>query len=161
MTSASLPKKILVPVDYHAQSCAALELALRMAKSLDSEVHALHVWTTPYAERALTGKQSDPHPEPKSATLFDEIRAQGEKSMIEFLKAFDAKAEGIDLRYAIISGEPQEKIVSFASEGNFDWIIVGTHGRSTVPRWFLGSVAANVVRHAPCPVLVVPPTQRP
>jgi nucleotide-binding universal stress UspA family protein len=46
-------------------------------------------------------------------------------------------------------------IVDYAAEAAIDVIVIGTHGRSGVARFFLGSVAERVVRTAPCPVLTV------
>jgi nucleotide-binding universal stress UspA family protein len=55
----------------------------------------------------------------------------------------------------ILSGSPQEAIEEAAKAIGAELIVVGTHGRTGVPRFFLGSVAARVVSTAPCPVLTV------
>lgn len=52
------------------------------------------------------------------------------------------------------NGAIAERIVERAFTLRADLVVVGTHGRSTLARWFIGSVALNVVRHAPCPVLI-------
>jgi nucleotide-binding universal stress UspA family protein len=52
------------------------------------------------------------------------------------------------------TGEISERIVERAFTLPADLVVVGTHGRSGIARWFVGSVALNVVRHAPCPVLL-------
>jgi nucleotide-binding universal stress UspA family protein len=54
-----------------------------------------------------------------------------------------------------LSPTPAHEIINFAEEIRADVIVVGTHGRSGVPRLLMGSVAEDVVRSAPCPVLVV------
>ena len=48
-----------------------------------------------------------------------------------------------------------KKLVNYAREENVDLIVMGTHGRTGLKRLLLGSVAEAVVRHAPCPVLLV------
>lgn len=53
------------------------------------------------------------------------------------------------------AGHPQDVIVRLARDWSADMIVVGSHGRTGVGRALLGSVAEAVVRHAPCPVLVV------
>ena len=53
----------------------------------------------------------------------------------------------------IVPGEPGPKILSSASEGGYDLIVMGTHGRKGLKHLLLGSVAEWVVRNAPCPVL--------
>jgi len=52
--------------------------------------------------------------------------------------------------------KPHEFIVQEAKERAIDLIVMGTHGRTGVKRILMGSVAQNVIGHAPCPVLVVP-----
>jgi nucleotide-binding universal stress UspA family protein len=54
-----------------------------------------------------------------------------------------------------VSGSPASAIVQYARSIGANVIIVGTHGRDGVSRLLMGSVAEHVVRHAPCPVLVV------
>lgn len=54
-------------------------------------------------------------------------------------------------------GKPADEILSAAREWEADAIVIGTRGRSGVSRLVLGSTAESVVRHAPCPVLVVKP----
>jgi nucleotide-binding universal stress UspA family protein len=54
-------------------------------------------------------------------------------------------------------GDPAEAILRVAEDEAADLIVVGSRGLSTVARFFLGSVAERVARHAPCPVLLVRP----
>jgi len=51
-------------------------------------------------------------------------------------------------------GETYQRIVEYAEQEGIDLIVMGTHGRTGVSRLLMGSVAENVVRHAPCPVLL-------
>ncbi len=62
-----------------------------------------------------------------------------------------------DAEIAIRVGEPAHEIRDEATEWNADLVVLGTHGRSGVPRLLIGSVAESVVRQAPCNVLVIPP----
>ena len=55
-----------------------------------------------------------------------------------------------------IGGKPHEFIIQEARERSVDLIAMGTHGRSGLKRILMGSVAQNVIGHAPCPVIVVP-----
>jgi universal stress protein A len=57
-------------------------------------------------------------------------------------------------------GRPYEEIITVAKEHKADLIIIATHGRSGLKHAFLGSTAERVVRHAPCPVLVVRERER-
>jgi nucleotide-binding universal stress UspA family protein len=55
-----------------------------------------------------------------------------------------------------MGGKPHEFIVQEAKDKNIDLIVLGTHGRTGLKKVLLGSVAQNVIGHAPCPVMVVP-----
>lgn len=66
-----------------------------------------------------------------------------------------AKAAGANATFLVWEGEPGEAIVAAAESENADMIVVGSHGRSGVSRFLIGSVSDYVVRHAHCPVMVV------
>jgi nucleotide-binding universal stress UspA family protein len=57
--------------------------------------------------------------------------------------------------FLIWEGDPGESIVEAARAEHADLIVVGSHGRGGVGRFLIGSVSDHVVRHAPCPVMVV------
>ena len=60
----------------------------------------------------------------------------------------------------MVSGHPATEILRMAHEGDFDVIVLGTHGRRGLRRLMMGSVAAEVARTAPCSVVVVRPRSR-
>jgi nucleotide-binding universal stress UspA family protein len=66
-----------------------------------------------------------------------------------------ARAAGADATFLVWEGTPGEAIVAAADSENADLIVVGSHGRSGVSRFLIGSVSDYVVRHAHCPVMVV------
>jgi nucleotide-binding universal stress UspA family protein len=66
---------------------------------------------------------------------------------------------GVPVSFLVWEGDPGDMIVSAAEAEHIDMVIVGSHGRGAVGRLFLGSVSEHVVRHAPCPVLVVRPRE--
>jgi nucleotide-binding universal stress UspA family protein len=66
-----------------------------------------------------------------------------------------AKASGVDASFLVWEGEPGDAIVAAADAESADVIVVGSHGRSGVSRFLIGSVSDYVVRHAHCPVMVV------
>jgi nucleotide-binding universal stress UspA family protein len=59
------------------------------------------------------------------------------------------------VNYRTVQGDPGVSIVKMAQELDADIIVVGSHGRSTLERLLIGSVANYVVNHAACPVLVI------
>ncbi len=66
-----------------------------------------------------------------------------------------AKAAGAEASFLVWEGDPGEAIVAAADAENADLIVVGSHGRSGMSRFLIGSVSDFVVRHAHCPVMVV------
>lgn len=62
---------------------------------------------------------------------------------------------GVEAEMKIAYGDPVEQIRKEAAEGDYDFIVVGSHGRGTVGRMFLGSVSTALLEAAPCAVLVV------
>jgi nucleotide-binding universal stress UspA family protein len=68
------------------------------------------------------------------------------------------KAKGTTVETHISEGLPADEILNYAEEKGVDLIIMSTHGRSGVSRWFFGSVADRVVRQSLIPVLTVTPS---
>lgn len=67
---------------------------------------------------------------------------------------FEANTD-VNVNAKVIYGPAVEEILRLARETNCDMIVMGTHGRTGVGRWLLGSVAEDVQRRATCPVLIV------
>ena len=67
----------------------------------------------------------------------------------------DAHRQGVKASSLLVSGPADDAICDTASEKGADLIVMGTHGRTGVPRFFLGSVASRVISTAPCPVMTV------
>jgi nucleotide-binding universal stress UspA family protein len=90
-----------------------------------------------------------------------ESHATAERSRKTVRAVFDDYVQGLpdDLRDRVNPrlefGEPVARILEIAEAGDYDLMVVGTHGRTGVPRLLLGSVAERVIARAPCPVLAV------
>lgn len=142
-------KRILVPVDFSDCSQRAFAHALRFAAQFQAELMLLHVVVIlppeTYAPAAL----------PEGSDIGSaKIHEQAAKHLAAWrqhaLPRLSVKAvvrEGLSA--------PHE-IVLAAGETNTDLVIMGHHGRGGSNRLFIGSTAERVVRHAPCPVLVIP-----
>ncbi len=149
----TLPKRILVPVDFDEPSGHALDQAMELANELNAKVDVLYVWAAPYAEAAISGVdlQLEPH------NLFQRVREQCAEQIREFIAPHQAKFSGVELEWFVESGEPRAQVLAHVDERDCDWIVMGTHARHGAKRLWLGSVAEYVVRHANCPVMVVRP----
>ena len=79
-------------------------------------------------------------------------------SQIEMKKLLDDEiVNGIKSSGVIVDGDPAEEIVVLAKDEKIDLIIMGTHGKGAINKFFFGSVAQKVVRDATVPVLTVKP----
>lgn len=79
------------------------------------------------------------------------------KTAQEFVDRMAVKLEilGLPIETCVRDGDPRTEIVEEAKGWGADLVVVGSHGRTGIARWLLGSVAAHIVRHAPCSVEVV------
>jgi nucleotide-binding universal stress UspA family protein len=147
-------KKILIPVDFSPHSAEATRVGVDLAKRFGASLTLAHVYD-PLAYAVPDGFVLLPPPELEK--LFDAFRTQLASS--ERL-ALDAGAPRVETK--LLQGFVAGQIAEFASRGEFDLIVMGTHGRTGMQHLFLGSVAERVVRLATCPVLTVKPiAQRP
>jgi nucleotide-binding universal stress UspA family protein len=144
------PRQILVPVDFSMPSRVALDYASELSKTLGATMDVLHVWQAPSYVPLGSGLVSGVG----EANMVEMIRKNAEEALDGFID--EARKRGVMVRSArTLGGPPAWSIVDAAREGNYDLIVIGTHGRTGLPRVMLGSVAENVVRHAHCPVLTV------
>jgi nucleotide-binding universal stress UspA family protein len=143
--------KILVPLDGSEFSEHALEALINIATSPgDIDIILLEVVeppVTPYW--GGTGAISEAH----------EVQKQAETSAAAYLSklASRLKKKKLSVKTAVVAGIPADVILDYANQNSVDLIIMSTHGRSGISRWFFGSVAEKVTRHATIPVLISPP----
>jgi nucleotide-binding universal stress UspA family protein len=136
--------RILVAVDFSPASEDAWSHARRLAALSDGELVLAHIVSE--APRFVAG--------PLTRARLAEVQAALRRGADDRLAQWVA-AEGRRVRTAVRVGVPYEEIVALARDERADLLVIGTRGRSGVPRALLGSVAERVVRLAPCPVLSV------
>jgi nucleotide-binding universal stress UspA family protein len=90
-------------------------------------------------------------------TTLDQIDADARRwSQRQLAKLTErAKRAGVRAAGVMMEGEPARQIVRAARSRRADLIVVGTHGRTGLDKFFVGSVAQRVVVTAPCPVVTV------
>ncbi len=142
-------KKILCPIDFSEPARAALEAAVQVACQYEAELTLFHAYELP----GYTLPEGSVVASPK---MLQELADQAESHLAEWKKL--AESGGLrDVKTAKGIGEPAMEVVDLATEGAFDLIVVGTHGRTGLRHAILGSVAERVVRRASCPVLTIHP----
>ena len=71
------------------------------------------------------------------------------------------RSSGLTVETAVRHGDPRAEIIDDAASFGADLLVVGSHGRTGIERWIIGSVAEYVVRHAPCSVEVTRSPSKP
>lgn len=142
-------QRILVPTDFEDASLHAFEYALQLAKILGAELKLLHVYQDVQANETYI-------PPSFVASLRKEKTDKAYKQLDEYVTAAQAKEEAVQVSCMLRSGRAAPEIVEAASEANSDLIIMGTEGSQSRSAHILGSVAAEAIQRAGCPVLIVP-----
>jgi nucleotide-binding universal stress UspA family protein len=141
-------KRILVPLDGSDSSFQAANYAVKLAKMAKAEIIFMHaVVNPPYVEYKTAGlvimhyiDEAKKHAEMWYSNTGDMASKEGVKFSAETI---------LDV------ASPADSIVNYAESKKVDLIVMGTHGRTGIKRFLLGSVASGVVAHAKCSVLVV------
>lgn len=137
-------RNVLFPTDFSEPSQCALPHALEVARRFDAGITLLHV-RSPYAD----------DPNRPEFHFFDDGKYSAYVEQ-ELANACSGIGEGHRVRSALVREvNPAAGILDFVRDDRVDMIVMGTHGRTGLGHFFLGSVAERVVRHAPVPVLTV------
>lgn len=143
-----MSRAILHPTDFSNASRAAFTHAVDVAERRRAPLVVMHVMTPPIP---MIG---DGYVSPAT---WDEITKSYRKTSQKKLDALvqRARAAGAKARGILVEGLPAEGILRAAGRVRPQMIVVGTHGRTGVKRFFLGSVAGRVVAESKVPVLTV------
>jgi universal stress protein A len=135
---------ILVPTDFSADSEAAVHVALALASQVEGHIILLHV-VPKLADAGSAALWST------REQLEQNIQAEAEHNL-----GIAGSRGRTRTEHLVMWGNPAAEICRVAQERAANLIVMGTHGRTGLAHLFLGSVAEHVIRHAPCPVLIVP-----
>jgi nucleotide-binding universal stress UspA family protein len=139
---------ILVPTDFSEPAEQALEYARGLAREFGSHLHLLHVvpephvypWGTEMPTVAMTGLLTE-----TEQAASDQLRTLAKNSRLP--------ADQVTVSVKI--GSPVSDIIEYVGRHHIDLVVMGTHGRSTLEHFLLGSVAERIVRRSPTAVLTV------
>jgi nucleotide-binding universal stress UspA family protein len=141
--------RILWPTDFSPLAKAALPHAVGLAVDAGAELVLIHVLPLPtaYATPDVSGALS--------VTLQRETRVAAQRELRRLKK--QVKEPNIRMHTVLTEGVPFDQILRAAKRLRCDLIVLATHGRTGLAHAIMGSVAENVIRRAPCPVLTVRP----
>src|SRR5256885_4466610 len=145
--------KILVSTDFSSCSMKGLQYAKALARQFGSKLVLLNSVALQYY---IT---SDEYARYDLPLLMQQAEEGQRRQMRELLEK--TEWDGTNVIPSMPIGHPGQQICAGAARKGADLIVTSTHGRTGFKHMLLGSTAEYVVRHATCPVLVVPSHERP
>jgi nucleotide-binding universal stress UspA family protein len=144
-------QSILCPVDFFPASLQAAAYAIELARKCNARLDFLHVVLP-----VLYNDEDYP-------LNVSEIIGSMERESAREMKKLETKAggAGVKVTTAIRSGDVQNELLSAIRNSKTDVLVMGTHGRRGVEKWYLGSVTERMMRRSPIPVLAVHAWKRP
>jgi nucleotide-binding universal stress UspA family protein len=146
--SAISVKNVLFATDFSTTSEAALPYAVAICRRFGGTLSAAHVLSEASLLMMTGGVDYV-----SMGTIYEDAHTEAK----EKLELMSAGFEGISHRNYVRHGQVWKQLEGIVEENEVDLIVVGTHGRSGLGKLLLGSVAEDILRHAPCPVLTVGP----
>jgi len=140
-----MKQRIVVGIDGSEGAHEAFEWAVDEARRRDAVLEVVHVWTPPYIEG---------YPFVGSVVTAEEIEAASRDTLAKTVAPYEATVE---IQCHVVSGSPASALVAQARDA--DLLVVGSRGRGGFAGLLLGSVSQQVSHHAPCPVVIVPPSR--
>jgi nucleotide-binding universal stress UspA family protein len=157
-------KNILCPIDFQPNSAMALKRAAAMVQAYSADLTLAHIVNNPlsdlYSSKILNSWGTQAEIEKactdKPFSYFSTVLLDVAKLMVrEFA---EKHLPGIPYEvYIDINEHTYRSINEYAEDNDIDLIVMATHGRTGPKRLYFGSVAENIVRRAPCSVLIVRP----
>jgi nucleotide-binding universal stress UspA family protein len=144
------PRKILVPTDFSEYSDKALAQAVDIARKYNSKIYLLHVIDQGVQQCVVDYCLAD--------EVVKQIEKEGFNTAQEKLKKELSKLsgmKGLDVEYDVKQGVPYDVILKEQREKEIDLIVIASHGKTGLMKYFMGSVAERVLRDAKSPVLLV------
>lgn len=141
-------RRILHPTDFSRASGPAFAKAVALAEQNRAELLLVHVLVPP------TPVFGDGYIPPKAYEALETDARRGADRRLSALLARARKAK-VRAKILLLDGVPYDQIARIAQSRRADLIVMGTHGRTGLSKFFVGSVAERVIVRAPCPVLTV------
>lgn len=142
-------KRIVVTLDGSEFAEDALEHAVQLANLTKAPIHLVRVSGAHSVERAVAAGAATDYIA-MGQFIEDEVK-EAERYIAS--KAESLTQQGIQASGVVINGPVERAILDQLQTG--DLLVIASHGRHGIARWFLGSVSEEVVRRSPVPVLLI------
>ena len=147
--------KIVVGVDGSPGSVRALEWAVAEAGLRKAPLHVVHAWMVPLIEAIPDAWViGSPTLEPTDEEVYEHLAAASKRVLDEALDEARALEPGLELVGELVEMRAAPALIAAAEDAEL--LVVGSRGRGGFKGLLLGSVSAQCVHHAPCPVVIVP-----
>lgn len=143
--------KILIPTDFSGHARHAVKYATAIAKATGAEIKLLCVCTPPLSRNEVA--------QAVIAAEMENVKAAAYKDLATLSREISDET-GIATEREVRTGSIVNEIISAATEGNIDVIVMGTKGANGIGKLLFGSNTAEVIEGTPCPVLAVPEDAR-
>jgi nucleotide-binding universal stress UspA family protein len=144
-------RSILLPTDFSDCGNYALTYAASLARTFKASIICLNV-IEPIVPAVGYSGMTEPLP---IADITEQLENSAERELPKLAECDECA--GLEVEELVVHGEAAAEIVRVAKDREVDLIVISSHGRTGLGRILFGSTAEAVVRHAPCPVLVVKP----
>ena len=153
-------KRILHASDFSPASRSAFAMARVLAKKLGARLILFHAYEgiPPLVMGTPMMPMAGSAPGAFVDKLWATAKTAGERGLERLAER--ARRDGLRVSTRLETGAPASAIVRAARKERAAMVVLGTHGRTGLPRLLLGSVAERVIRTAPCPVVTVPRGRR-
>jgi nucleotide-binding universal stress UspA family protein len=139
-------EKILLPVDISEKNYKSLEYAIDIANKTGAHISIIYILSIPHNINEIP------------PNVMDEIVEGSNRELLDLLAKSRGKNKKLSIsKKLIISLSPSTTILEYAKKNNFNLLVMNSHNKRNLERFFLGSVAEEVIRGSGCPVLTIRP----
>ena len=144
---------VLIPTDGSDCAEVAVEHGFAIAERYDATVHAVNVVNAQAVATSADSWADEGVDVAATTDLLDSLETRGETATERIAER--AREAGLDAVAEVREGTPARSLLEYTDENDVDLITMGTHGRTGIDRYFLGSTTAKLVRKSEVPVLSV------
>src|SRR5262245_44297092 len=138
-------KKILVPVDFSEPSKKAVTYGLTLANQFNANLILAHI--VPESTALLYAFPT------RLSEIEDKEYARAKREIDHLLPT--EHSAGLNLHTIVEIGDIEKELLGIVEDERIDLVVMGTHGRRHLRRWFIGSITEHLLRNVPVPVLTV------